>query len=52
MAGTKITMSLSEKTIEILENLAEKKGMKKSAIVALALAEYAEKQKGESNENK
>ena len=47
MAGKKVTMSLSEKTLEILEEMADKKGMKKSAIVALALAEYAEKQNGE-----
>lgn len=47
MAGKKVTMSLSEKTLEILEEMADKKGMKKSAIVALAIAEYAEKQKGE-----
>lgn len=52
MAGKKITMSLSEKTLDILEKLAEEKGMKKSAIVALALAEYADRQKGESNERK
>jgi Ribbon-helix-helix protein, copG family. len=52
MAGKKITMSLSEKTAEILERLANEKGMKKSAIVALALAEYAEKQKGVVHEGK
>ena len=45
MAGTKITMSLSEKTFETLKQLAEAKGMKKSAIVALALAEFAEGRK-------
>ena len=50
MAGTKITMSLSEKTFETLKQLAEAKGMKKSAIVALALAEFAERQKGEVHE--
>ena len=37
MAGTKITMSLSEKTFETLKQLAEAKGMKKSAIVPLRL---------------
>ena len=47
MAGTKITMSLSEKTLDILKELADDKGMKKSAIVALALDEYYRKQKGE-----
>ncbi len=47
MAGKKITVSLSEKTLEILERLTEEKGMKKSAIVALALAEYADRQKGD-----
>lgn len=52
MAGKKITMSLSDKTLETLEKMAEEKGMKKSAIVALALAEYADRQKGESNEDK
>ena len=52
MAGTKITMSLSEKTFETLKQLAEAKGMKKSAIVALALAEFAERQKGEVHEGK
>lgn len=52
MAGTKITMSLSDKTLETLKQLAEAKGMKKSAIVALALAEFAEKQKGEVHEGK
>lgn len=52
MAGTKITMSLSEKTFETLKQLAEAKGMKKSAIVALALAEFTERQKGEVHEGK
>ena len=52
MPGKTITISLSEKTLEILTEIAAKKGMKKSAIVALALAEYAEKQKGGSNEGK
>lgn len=47
MAGTKITMSLSEKTYEMLNELAAEKGLKKSAIVALALDEYYRKQKGE-----
>lgn len=47
MAGTKITMSLSEKTLDILKELADDKGMKKSSIVALALDEYYRKQKGE-----
>lgn len=52
MAGKKITMSLSEKTIEILEQIAAEKGLKKSAIVALAVSEYADKQKGEVHEGK
>lgn len=52
MSGKKITMSLSEKTVEILEKMANEKGMKKSAIVALALIEYADRQKGESSESK
>jgi hypothetical protein len=52
MAGKKITMSFSEKTSEILERLSDEKGMKKSAIVALALAEYEEKQKGEVHDGK
>ena len=29
MAGTKVTVSLSDKTIEILEKLVEQKGLKK-----------------------
>lgn len=52
MAGTKITMSLSEKTLDILTELAADKGMKKSALVALALDEYYKNQKGESNKSK
>lgn len=52
MTSKKITMSLSEKTMEVLEKLAEEKGIKKSAIVALAIAEYAERQKGESSDKK
>lgn len=47
MAGKKITMSLSEKTVEILEEIAKEKGLKKSAIVTLAVLEYVAKQKGE-----
>lgn len=46
MAGKKVTMSMSERTLELLEKLSAEKGMKKSAIVALAVAEYAERQKG------
>lgn len=52
MAGKKITMSLSEKTLETLEKIAEEKGMKKSAIVALAIAEYADKQEGKVHDGK
>lgn len=51
MAGTKITMSLSEKTLNVLTELAADKGMKKSAIVALALDEYYKKQKGEVHQD-
>lgn len=52
MAGKKITMSLSEKTLQMLEQIAEEKGVKKSAIIALAVEEYFRAQKGEGNENK
>lgn len=52
MAGIKITMSLSEKTLEMLKEMAENKGVKKSAIVALALEEFYRKQKGEIPEEK
>lgn len=52
MAGKKITMSLSEKTLQMLEQIAEEKGVKKSAIIALAVEEYYRGQKGESNERK
>ncbi|MCX4270579.1 MAG: hypothetical protein OSJ62_18290 [Lachnospiraceae bacterium] len=52
MASKKITMSLSEKTIEILEKIAAEKGLKKSAVVALAVSEYADRQKGVVHENK
>lgn len=46
MADTrKITISLANKTLELLEQLANEKGIKKSAIVSLALAEYYESQK-------
>lgn len=44
MSGKKVTMSFSEKTLELLERLSAEKGIKKSAIVALAVAEYADKQ--------
>ena len=46
MGSKKITVSLSEKTITLLEQIAEEKGLKKSAVVALAVAEYADRQKG------
>lgn len=51
MAGTKITMTFSDKTLGVLDKLAEDKGMKRSAIVALALDEFwKEQQKGEARD--
>ena len=47
MSGTKITVSLSQKTIETLDHFAETKGLKKSAVIALALAEMAERERRE-----
>lgn len=52
MAGKKITMSLSETTLRMLDEVSEKKGMKKSAIIALLVEEYYRQQKGVSNEGK
>lgn len=46
MSTKKITVSLSEKTIQMLEQLAERKGLKKSALVTVALDEYAKQQGG------
>lgn len=47
VVGKKITISLSEKMLEVLEEMASEKGVKKSMIITLALIEYMEKQKGE-----
>lgn len=41
MMGRKICMTLSERTMDLLDRLAAEKGVKKSAIVSLAVAEYA-----------
>lgn len=49
MASSKFQITLSEKTMEILDELCEKKGFKKSVIIAIAIEQM---QKGESNENK
>ncbi len=48
MASKKITISLSEKNLENLEALVSEKGLKKSAIISLALDEYVKKQKGDT----
>lgn len=52
MSTKKVTFSLSEKTIAMIERLAESKGLKKSALVTVALNEYIKLQEGEVNEAK
>lgn len=52
MACNKITISVSEKTMELLVNLAAEKGMKKSAIIALALAELNDNENQKKGEER
>lgn len=40
----RITISLSDKVLENLENLSKEKGLSKSAMITLALEEYARKE--------
>jgi len=41
MAGKQITITIAEHTFEQLQRLADKKNIKKSAIVTLALDQFA-----------
>lgn len=50
MASKKFQITLSEKTMELLEKICEEKGLKKSVVIALAIEEYSKK--GESNDGK
>ena len=40
----RITISLSDKVLENLENLSKEKGLSKSAMITLALEEYSRKE--------
>ncbi|EGO7794281.1 MULTISPECIES: ribbon-helix-helix domain-containing protein [Enterococcus] len=40
----RITISLSDKVLENLENLSKEKGLSKSAMITLALEEYVRKE--------
>jgi len=55
MAGKQITITVAEHTFEQLQRLADKKNIKKSAIVTLALDQFAKAEekaeKGVTNEN-
>lgn len=50
MAGTRIMITLPEKTISILEEKAKEKGITKSVLINLAIQEYLEK--GEKSDEK
>lgn len=43
MASKKFQITLSEKTMEMLETVCKEKGLKKSIVIALAIEEYAKK---------
>lgn len=45
MSSSRVTFSLSERSINILNELVETKGMKKSAIISLVLDEYYKKER-------
>ena len=48
----RITISLSDKVLENLENLSKEKGLSKSAMITLALEEYARKESEQKNKRK
>lgn len=55
MASSKIQITLSETAMEKLENLCDEKGVKRSAIIAMAIDKFyrdEKDEKGESNEQK
>lgn len=52
MSKEKFQITLSESASKLLKELSSKKGFSKSIIVAMAIQQMAEKEKGESNENK
>lgn len=52
MESRRLMITLPVAVIERLERLAQRKHIKKSTVVTLALEEYEKMQKGESSENK
>lgn len=52
MSKEKFQITLPESAAQILKDLSSKKGFSKSVIVAMALQQMAEKEKGESDEGK
>ena len=42
----RVTVSLTNKQVELLSDLAKEKGFSKSAIIALALEEYEKEERG------
>lgn len=50
MASKKFQITLSEKTMEVLEKICEEKGLKKSVVIALAIEEFSKK--GVAHEDK
>lgn len=50
--STKIQITLSETAMNKLTELCEEKGVKRSAIIAMAIDKFYNAEKGESNERK
>lgn len=48
----RITISLSDKVLENLENLSKEKGLSKSAMITLALEEYSRKESEQKNKRR
>jgi metal-responsive CopG/Arc/MetJ family transcriptional regulator len=52
MAGKKIQVTLKEKIMKNLESYAEKKGITKSAVIALAVEKYVREEENRENTEK
>lgn len=49
MAGKKVTMAFSEITLKMLDEICGKKGIKKSAAIAIAIEKYYREEENRGN---